>query len=63
MIESQMLMLPFSIKRLNPLNLKQGDLQIGEIVSYYHTNFTNTFQIYIHHKKFSNIIECLVATR
>jgi len=62
-IESQMLVLPFDIKRLNPLNLKQGERPIGKIMtSYYHNNFTNTFQKYIHQKTFLNKIEHRVVT-
>jgi hypothetical protein len=63
-IESQMLVLPFDIKRLNHLNLKQGELPNWQTTtSYYHTNFINIFQIYIHHKNFKNIIESLMATK
>jgi hypothetical protein len=42
--------IPFDIKRLNPLNLKQKERPNWQKTtsSHYHTNFTNTFQIYIY---------------
>ncbi len=53
MIESQMLVLPSVTSKDSTLwiwNKEKG--KIGKTTtSYYHTNFTSIFQIYIHHKK------------
>jgi hypothetical protein len=47
-------------KRLNPLNLKQGEWSQSNNAKtttlYYHTKFTSIFQIYIDHKTFLNEI-------
>ncbi len=45
MIESQNVSVPISHQKIQPFEFETK-------LQHYHTNFTNTFQIYIHHKTF-----------
>ncbi len=46
-LRAKMLVFPFDIKKLNPLNLNQGERPNWKNYDiYYHTKFTKFFQIY-----------------
>jgi hypothetical protein len=52
MIESQNVSVPISHQKIQPFEFETRREAKLTKLQHYHTNFTNTFQIYIHHKTF-----------